>query len=343
MNRRDFMRTASVTSLAAPLTAEGLAAGGSASHKSGKLGIATTSYMTVWRPQDTLEFLAHCHDLGADGIQSAIKGEPGNIRAQAEKWHMYVEAMVPMPKGDDTSEFEHALKNAQEAGAVALRSACLGTRRYETFKTLDAWKEHVAESIKSIAAARPLLDQYKIPLGIENHKDWTTEELVELMQKYHTEYFGVCLDFGNNLSLLDPDPMETIEKLATYAVSTHMKDMSVEAAENGFLLAEVVLGTGYLDLPRALSLVRRARPDANFSLEMITRDPLNVPCFDDPYWVTFPDRNGIYLARTLRFVNQHQPFGALAALSQVPRLQQAKVEDDNVIACLQYARTSLGL
>lgn len=337
------MRQASLASLAIPLAAEPLLGGKASQRGSGRLGIATTSYMTVWRPHDTMEFLGHCHDLGADGIQSAINGDPAKLRSQAEKWGMYVEAMVPMPKGSDTSEFEQAVKTAQEAGAVALRAACLGTRRYETFKTLDAWKEHVAESYKSIEAARPVLDRYKIPLGLENHKDWTTEELVGLMKKYSNEYFGVCLDFGNNLALLDPDPMGTIEQLAPYTVCTHLKDMSVESAEHGFLLSEVVLGTGYLDLPRALSLIGRARPNVKLSLKMITRDPLNVPCLDDPYWVTFPDRSGLYLARTLRFVNQHQPFGQSAPFTQTPVQQRAKVEDDNVIACLKYARASLGL
>lgn len=337
------MRTASLVSLAAPLTSEGLIGGGSGAHKSGKLGIASTSYMTVWRPQDTLEFLTHCHEMGADGIQAAIKGDPEKIRAQAAHWGMYVEAMVPMPKGADTTEFEQSLKIAQQAGAVALRSACLDTRRYETFKTLEDWKAHVAESIKSIEAARPVLDRYKIPLGIENHKDWTTEELASLMKKYSTEYLGVCLDFGNNISLLDYDPMSTIEQLAPYAVTTHVKDMMVEAAEDGFLMAEVVLGSGYIDLPRALSFVRRARPNANYSLEMITRDPLTVPCLEDSYWATFPDRSGLDLARTLRFMQKHQPFGALDTLSQVPRMQQAQLENENVAACLKYGRLSLGL
>jgi hypothetical protein len=76
---------------------------------------------------------------------------------------------------------------------------------------------------------------------------------------------------------------------------------------------------------------------------MITRDPLTVPCLDDSYWATFPERSGLYLARTLRFMQKHQPFGALDTLSQVPRIQQAQVENQNVAACLQYARRSLGL
>jgi sugar phosphate isomerase/epimerase len=332
MNRRDLLRTASA---AVPLLAK-------KPESAQKMGIATTSYMMVWRPQDTFEFLEHCHSLGAAGIQSAIKGDIPTLRSRAEELEMFVEAMVPMPKGDDTSQFEQALKDAREVKAVALRSACLGTRRYETFKTLDDWKQHVADSVKSIEAALPLLDKYKIPLGLENHKDWTADELVALMKKYGTDYFGVCLDFGNNVSLLD-DPMTVIERLAPYAVCTHLKDMGVEGSDDGFLLSEVLLGTGFIDLPRAISLVRRGRPDARFSLEMITRDPLKVPCLDDGYWASFPDRSGLYLARTLRFVQQHQSFSPLPHVSQLPHDKQRQLEDQNVIACLKYAHENLGV
>jgi sugar phosphate isomerase/epimerase len=322
------------------------------SYPPSKLGIATTSYLSVWRPKDTSEFLEHCHALGAAGIQAGVHGdiageatgraEISRIRKRAEQLGMFVEAMVPMPRGNDTAAFEQALKDARDVGAVALRSACLGSRRYETYDSFDAWQQHLKESHASIAAALPLLEQFKIPLGLENHKDWTAAEMAAIMKKYSSEYFGVCLDFGNNISLLD-DPMGVIETLAPYTVSTHLKDMAVDTYSDGFLLSEVLLGDGYLDLPRAIRLVQQARPKARLSLEMITRDPLKVPCLTDKYWASFPDRGGLYLARTLRFVVNHKSAKPLPRISQLSHEEQLKVEDHNVIACLQYAREKLGL
>jgi 3-oxoisoapionate decarboxylase len=255
---------------------------------------------------------------------------------------MYVEAMVPMPKGADTAAFEKALRNAADVGAVALRTDCLGSRRYEAFTSLSDWQDHVKQSRQSIEAVRPLLDKYKIPLGIENHKDWTADALVDLMKQYGTEYLGACLDFGNNISLLD-DPVDVIEKLAPYTVSTHLKDMAVASYEDGFLLSEVLLGSGYLDLSRAISVVRSARPKTRFSLEMISRDPLKVPCLTDKYWTTFPDRNGLYLARTLRFVQQHQNKEPLPQVKQLSHEEQLRNEEANVVACLKYANEKLSL
>lgn len=307
-----------------------------------KLGIATTSYMTVWRPQDTLEFLEHCHALGAAGIQAAIHGDPTRLRARAEKLGMYIEAMVPLPHGDDTSAFEESLKAAQTAGAVALRSACLGTRRYETFKSLDQWNDFVIASNQSVATALPILDRYKIPLGLENHKDWTADEMRALLEKHSNEYLGVCLDFGNNISLLD-DPMYVIEKLAPYTVCTHLKNIAVEPCDDGFLLSEVLLGDGFLDVQRVISLVLQARPKTRFSLEMITRDPLKVPCLTDEYWVSFPDRNGLYLARTLKLVEKDRSPQSLPRITQLSHDDRLRIENENVIACLRYAREHLDL
>lgn len=333
MNRRRFLLGSS---------AAALAAGMRGAVTTSKMGIATTSYMGAWKPKDTLEFLEHCHGLGAAGIQSAINGDAKAIRQRAEQYGMYIEAMVRMPMPGVTEPFEAELKKAQEVGAVALRSDCLSARRYEAFHTLAAWQQHVAERQARIETARPLLDKYKIPLGLENHKDFTTDEGVGLMQRLATEYFGVCLDFGNNISLLD-DPMQTIQKLAPYTVCVHLKDVGVAPTDDGFLLSEVVLGDGYLDLQGAIDAIRKVRPQVRYSLEMITRDPLRVPCLEDSYWVTFPDRNGLALAHTLRFVKEHASPKPLPVVSRLSHQDWVKVENDNVVRCLRYASEHLQL
>jgi sugar phosphate isomerase/epimerase len=253
---------------------------------------------------------------------------------------MYVEGMIALPHGGDTSVFEHGVQNAKAVGAVALRSACLGTRRYETFSSLAAWQNFVAQSHSSLEALLPILDKYKIPLGLENHKDWTVDEMVALMKKYSSEYLGVCLDFGNNISLLD-DPMEVVERLAPYTVSTHLKNMGVEPYTEGFLLSEVVLDKGFLDLPRMIAMVQQARPKTRLSLEMITRDPLQVPCLTDKYWATFPDRNGRYLAQTLRLVRKEQSSQPLPRVAQLSHDSQLRLEEENVMSCMRYARENL--
>ena len=304
------------------------------------MGIAWTSYMTAAKPKDALEFLTRCHALGASGIQTPLQGDLRQLRTRAEQFGMYIEGMVSLPKKGETSAFEKGIQDAKAAGALCVRAAALSGRRYESFQTLADWRKFVNDSQSNIETALPILEKHKMPLALENHKDWTVDEMAALMKSHSSEYLGVCLDFGNNIALLD-DPISVTEMLAPFTISTHVKDMGVEWFNDGFLLSEVVLGQGFLDLPRMLSLVRQSRPDTRFSLEMITRDPLQVPCLTDKYWVTFPDRNGVFLSRTMQLVQKYKSPKSLPRISGLSKEAQLEAEQENVRASMLYAREKL--
>src|SRR5262249_33207890 len=146
--------------------------------------------------------------------------------------------------------------------------------------------------------AKPILARHKVRLAVENHKDYRAAELADLMRGLGSEHLGVCVDLGNNLALLD-DPVQTVEVLAPWALPCHRKDMAVAESPDGFLLSEVPLGEGILDLKRLVTILRRARPGIRFNLEMITRDPLRVPCLAETYWATLGEVPARDLARTL--------------------------------------------
>jgi 3-oxoisoapionate decarboxylase len=332
LTRRHFLEAAAIPA--------GLAFTARADQEKAGMGIAWTSYMTVAKPKDALEFLTRCHALGAAGIQTPLNGDLRQLRARAEQLGMYVEGMVPLPTGGGTTAFEKSIQDAKAAGAVCVRAGALSGRRYESFASLADWNKFVTASRKNIEAALPILEKYKMPLALENHKDWTADEMVALMKSRASEYLGVCLDFGNNISLLD-DPMNVAEMLAPFTIATHVKDMGVEWYNDGFLLSEMVLGQGFLDLPRMISLIRKARPTTRFSLEMITRDPLQVPCLTEKYWLTFPDRNGVFLARTMQLVQKYKSAKPLPRISGLSREAQLEAEQANVRASMEYAREKL--
>jgi 3-oxoisoapionate decarboxylase len=310
------------------------------------MGIASTSFSgaeipanaapgNTGRPRtrDAYEFLEKCAALGAGGIQTQLNGYINKLRARAEELGMWIEGMAPIPRNGDMAALERSLMDAKAAGATVVRAAMLSGRRYESFTTLADWKKWVDQSHEALRLAMPVIERQKIVVAIENHKDWTAEELVRLLRTYSSPYLGVCLDFGNNIALLD-DPMEVVEALVPFARSTHVKDMGLHSYEDGFLLSEVRLGSGMLDLPRIIGLLQKASPRINFTLEMITRDPLKVPCLTPQYWNVFPDRNGKYLARTLKLVAQHS--SELPVVSNLGREERMKVEEENVRSCFRY-------
>jgi sugar phosphate isomerase/epimerase len=281
---------------------------------------------------------------GAHGGMTRIDVEwARHVRRMKDDLDMYVEIQTFLPRdGEDPSVFEHAVKVAKEAGASSLRVVCLLGRRYEMFDTRADWDAAVAAFHRQIAAAVPVVEKHRMRLGIENHKDWRVDQQVALLQQYSSEYVGVTLDTGNNLSVLD-DPMETVEKLAPWTFNVHFKDMALQETPTGFLMSEVPLGDGLLDLKRMVDTIRRARPEVYFSLEMITRDPLEVPCITDKYWATFGDVCGLALARALERIRANTPRAPLPSIKGLSTEQRYALEVELVSRSITYARDHLGL
>jgi sugar phosphate isomerase/epimerase len=239
---------------------------------------------------------------------------------------MYLEAQASLP-GDDSERFTAEVQSAAEAGATVMRTAMLSGRRYETFNTVQEFKAFAERSWKSLTFAEPIAKKQGIRLAVENHKDWLIPELLEIIRKMSSEYVGICVDTGNSIALLE-EPMAVIEAYAPFAFTTHLKDMGVADYRGGFLLSEVTLGTGFLDLARIIKTIERANPQIRWNLEMITRDPLQIPCLTDKYWTTFNAMPARQLAECVGMVRARRQ--ELPRVSHLPEADKLKAEDDNV-------------
>lgn len=297
--------------------------------------------------KDAIGLIKHCHQIGAGGVQVGIRGWTddftGQVRDLRENLDMYLEGSISLPQSkQDIPEFEKQIKQAKEAGASVVRTVCLSGRRYETFDTLEDFKTFRTNSIRSLEWAEPVIRKNKIKLAVENHKDWRVPELTAIMQHLDSEWMGVTIDFGNSISLME-DPITTVKGLAPYIFTTHVKDMGVKEYEDGFLLSEVPLGNGVCDLKEMVKVCRAHNPEVRFNLEMITRDPLKVPCLSDKYWATFENLSGLVLAETLKMVRAKTYEGALPTVSQLSEEKHLAVEEDNVVKSLEYSLNELEL
>ena len=352
-DRRDFIKKSGLTFLGMTLPFISLPD----TLRSTKMGVVVHSYgmrgsnriTSSKYPgfENALDLMRHCHSIGAGGIQTTVGGWADDfakkVRDEREKLGMYLEGSIGLPKSaEDVSRFEKEMLLAKEAGAKILRTVCLNGRRYENFKSEEEWNLFKENSLKSIHLAEPIARKHQVYLAIENHKDWKASELAQLIQKLASEWVGVTLDFGNNVSLLE-DPMEVIRTLAPFALSTHVKDMGVQSYEKGFLLSEVELGKGIIQLQEAVDLCKKFNPQVTFSLEMITRDPLEVPCLEEKYWVTFEEEKATDLAKVLRMVRDQSYSGNLPKISSLTSEESLGLEESNVVSCLGYAQKQLSL
>src|SRR2546426_634333 len=322
-----------------------------------RLGVCSYSYNIHWKAardghskvrfKDTIEFLEYCHQLGAGGVQIGVGSReadyPKKLRAKAEAYEMYFEGQASLPQqSSDVDRFDAEIRAAREAGAGVVRTAMLGGRRYETFDSAEAFRQFAEKSWQSLTLAEPILKKHRVRLAIENHKDRRVPEMLDMLKRISSEYVGVCVDVGNNIALLE-EPMAVVEALAPFAFSTHLKDMAVQEYEEGFLLSEVPLGEGFLDLQKMVAVLQKANPTIQFNLEMITRDPLKIPCLTKKNWATMESMPAAQLAGTLAMVRKHAATKPLPRTNGLDTDRQLALEDENVKASFAFARERLGL
>lgn len=353
IDRRSFLRNTAMAGAAAltfPLSAYNAFAGQ-------RMGIVVHSYATRWNPKlmggkypgfkDATELISHCASIGAGGVQVGVNGWAkdfsAKVRSTREKAGLFLEGSISLPSTEsDLAAFETAVVGAKEAGATILRTVCATGRRYEVFKTKEEYESFRVKSVSVLQLVEPVMKKHRVKLAVENHKDWRATELRTVIQQLSSEWVGVTLDFGNSIALME-DPMEVVNTLVPYVMSTHVKDMGVEEYPDGFLLSEVPLGEGFLDLVKIFEACRQVNSSVNFNLEMITRDPLEIPCLRKDYWATFEAVSGAEAAHTLSLVRHNKFRTALPRVAQLATEARLEVEEQNILSSISYGRKSLGL
>jgi sugar phosphate isomerase/epimerase len=291
--------------------------------------------------------LEESRTFGAAGIQIDLGPQDApqakELRRRSEAYGMYIEASISPPKSqDDIERFDQSIGVAQAAGATFARTTIMPGRRYEEFKSLDEFRQAEQRGIQSLQRAEPVLARRRFRLAVENHKDQRIAEKLAMIKNLNSEFIGLCVDVGNSFTLLE-DPLEVARAFAPYAFTVHFKDQAVQANPDGFWFADVALGEGFLELPELVKILCTAKPDLHLNLEVITRDPLNVPVLSDSFWVTMPDTPARNLARALRVVKERGAQKPFVEVSHLPVERQLALEASNVRQSLAYARDRLGL
>jgi 3-oxoisoapionate decarboxylase len=120
-------------------------------------------------------------------------------------------------------------------------------------KQIDRLSALFADAVKEAEAQG-------VRLAIENHQDFTLEELAALLDNVNSPYFGLTFDSGNCLRILD-DPVKGLERVAPRVLATHIKDIRLQRgmpADRWQFFACVPAGEGVVDLSRIIEILKAA-------------------------------------------------------------------------------------
>jgi sugar phosphate isomerase/epimerase len=124
--------------------------------------------------------------------------------------------------GSNSAAYEEMIEHieyADQIGAKVMR--VVGSSLQFRF---DPHEPQLEKLGYQFSEATKIAEKYGIRLAVENHIDYNSDEILQLINHVNSPYFGVNFDSGNFLRVLD-DPIQAMEKLAPHVYATHIKDM----------------------------------------------------------------------------------------------------------------------
>lgn len=276
-------------------------------------------------------------------IDSLSEDELAQVRRAGQEHDVMLEVHGG---GAQRPTFEDTMRRAKAMGVKVVGCSFGMMTRPDKIATLEGWDRHVAECEARYAQLLAVATELDLKLGIENHLDFTVEELRDIVKRADSPHAGVILDVGNSLGTLD-DPIEAADILGPYTVATHYKDFAVEEIARGFRITMVPLGCGSLQLPEITRrLLKHVSPDTGFAIEMLNGQQLEINWLEDRFWVPYRGKPAREVAATLRHVRGKaidiNEFIPVTEVDKLPREEHVQFELDRITHCVSHLKGLVG-
>ena len=229
------------------------------------LGVEGVSLETCFLPSLEEQYLKDLGDSIADyGFESVFAwGHPAGLeRGLNTKAFEEMKSMIPKTK---------------LIGADIMRIVGSSFTWYR-----EDHKEHLERLIPMYVEATKIAEDNGVKLAVENHSDYTIDEMLTILEAVDSPSFGINFDTGNCVRLLD-DPVAGMEKLAPYVLSTHIKDVTLHPSAkptDWYYFCGVPVGFGIVEMEKIIEILCKRDYQGMLAIEID---------FPAPKWTNFED------------------------------------------------------
>ncbi len=161
-------------------------------------------------------------------------------------------------------EMNALIPNAEQMGAKIMRivASSLMFRNEPHGPQIEAIVRMLRESVKIAADCGVIL-------AIENHIDYTSAEILEILERVDSPNLKVNFDTGNTLRMME-DPVAAARRLGPHTVATHTKDLDAcrgVRPEEWYFFSSVTVGTGLIDMRGVAIALKESGYDGVLAVE----------------------------------------------------------------------------
>jgi sugar phosphate isomerase/epimerase len=213
------------------------------------------------------DFVRRAAELQVDGVSlescffdSLEAGYLGEIKAALDERSLERVLAWGHPNGLEAGrntaawhEMNALIPKAQFMGADIMRivASSLMFRHEPHGPQIEAIVTMLRESVKIAADSG-------VVLALENHIDYTSAEIQQILERVDSPALKVNFDTGNTLRMME-DPVAAARRLGPFTVATHTKDVDAcrhVRPEEWYFFSSVPVGTGLIDMPGVVRALR---------------------------------------------------------------------------------------
>jgi sugar phosphate isomerase/epimerase len=316
-----------------------------------KVGIDLFSIRSSgWSP---FEYLDYCAKWKADVVHFSEIRFIGNleqdhlrkVRAHAEKHGIGLEigmrSICPSSKAFDAAQgtaeqqIERMVQAAKAVGSPIVR-AFLGTMADRAAP--GGIEEHIENTVKVLRSVKSRVVDSGVKIAVENHAgDMQARELKMLIEGAGKDFVGACLDSGNPMWVLE-DPHLTLETLAPYVLTSHVRDTAVWRVPEGAAVQWVRMGEGNVGIDKYVRRYIELCPGKPLTLEIIVTGVRSFPYLDPKFWEGYRNIPAWEFSRFVALAEKGKP---REKREPVPKEQAAQTEREDLEASARWLQNFL--
>ena len=237
--------------------------------------------------------------------------------------------------GTAEEQLTRVLKAAKLANSKLVR-AFLGTGNDR--KTPGGIEARIEDTVKVLRNVAPVARDLGLKIAIENHAgDMQARELKMLIEGAGKQVVGACFDSGNPCWALE-DPHLTLETLAPYILTSHIRDSYLWNDDSGTQVNWTRMGEGNVDIARLLKRFIELCPGKSMSMEVIVMGPRGYAWRKPEFWDPYRNVPAADFARFLSVAASGKP---PTPRPPVPKEQVAAVERADFEASMAWTQSFL--
>ncbi len=245
------------------------------------------------------------------------------VRAHAEKLGIEVEigmlsicptsTIFDKSKGTAEEQLTRMAAAARIVGSRAIAVHSTGTSSDRTGAIpIEA---HIENTVQVLHNVRSRIMDAGLKVAIENHAgDMQAREVKTLIEEAGKDFVGSCLDSGNPLWTIE-DPHLTLETLAPYVLTSHVRDTAVWNTPQGIAVAWSRMGEGNIGIEDYVREYATKCAGRALSLEIIVTGPRIFNYRDPSFWNAYRKAPAWEFARFMTLADKGTPREAPPRLS----------------------------